>query len=163
MKNLLIAVWGTLLIATACVFTSCENNGLSANYPQIQTVNRLLSGSWAVTARIDSEGTSVQDNGTVYNFQVIADYEDSYTGGLLSISEEGQVGYSGAFQFEPILQGDLDGSESEKSVAVEIYFGNNHYMISRLSESTMKWQVISFDHGQVIISKAGLVFNKVQE
>lgn len=171
MKKLLFAGFAALLVIAAGLFTGCEKGGLSSNYPQIYTVNTLIPGSWKVSAWINEDGNIEEDNDEyVYNIQLessIAKLEeddyDNWNGGNLTIYRNGNYNYGSRFFFEPIFKGDLDGSDSEMTAAVELYDNNFHYMISQISKSTMKWQEISFNNGKVIVSKKGMVFTKIEQ
>ena len=171
MKKLLLAGFVAMLMTAAGLFAGCEKGDLSGNYPQIYTVNPLISGSWKVSAWINEDGNIEEDNDEyVYNIQLessIAELEeddyDNWRGGNLTIYRNGNYDYGSRFYFEPIHKGDLDGSDSEMNVAVELYDNNFHYMISQISKSSMKWQEISFNNGKVIVSKKGMVFTKIEQ
>lgn len=148
----------------AFVFTNCEGgNSLSFDYPSIVSVNRYIAGDWEIINWINEDGAEEAGEGTIYKITNSVDPNDlqDYNGCIITTIENGQVGSTEQFRFEPILKGDLDGSNSERTAGVEIYNNSMHYVIAKISDTSMKWQEISFTDGKVNIHKKGMIFKKL--
>lgn len=160
MKRLLSIAFVIIGMATASLFSGCNKGSGPVSYPDIVTVNTLLPDEWELIKIYDPQIGEVSGNGVIYSFTSLAIEKDDYAGGTMYIQGGEQLPHSTSYDLEPILQGDLDGSDSQLTAAVEIYGEGTHYMISVLSETTMKWQKIDFENGKVVLKSGYLVFSR---
>lgn len=161
MKRFLSIAFVIIGMATASLFSGCNKGSSPVSYPDIVTVNTLLpGGTWELIKIYDPQIGEKSGNGTIYSFTSLAIEKDDYAGGVMYIQGGEQLPHSTDYYLEPILQGDLDGSDSQLTAAVEISGEGTHYMISVLSETTMKWQKIDFENGKVVLKSGYLVFSR---
>ncbi len=163
MKRFLSIAFVIIGMATASLFSGCNKGSGPVSYPDIVTVNTLLPGAWELIKSYDPQIGKVSGNGVIYTFQTYEQDKSAYTtNGSFTMHEEGNLPLILSYSLKPILQGDLDGSDSQLTVAVELFSGENddHYMISVLSETTMKWQKIGFENGKVVIQSGYAIFSR---
>ena len=162
MKRFLSIAFVIIGMATASLFSGCNKGSGPVSYPDIVTVNTLLPGAWELIKYYDPQNGEVSGNGVIYNFPTYEQDKSAYTtNGSFTMHEEGNLPLVLSYSLKPILQGDLDGSDSQLTVAVEFSSKNDdHYMISVLSETTMKWQNIGFENGKVVIQSGYAIFSR---
>ena len=148
-------------------FSGCKDKDevSSKGYPGIETVQRYINGDWEVTTWIESDGSRYDDSGVVYSIRssVTGNDYDTFEGGYLSKGEDGQFNSPVQYYLEPLLKGDIDGSDSEKIVGVYIdIFYHGEYLITDISSSSMTLREWSISNGKIVLEE-GMKFTKITE
>ena len=162
MKRFLSIAFVIIGMTTASLFSGCNKGSGPVSYPDIVTVNTLLPGAWELITWFNPFEGEVSGNGVIYNFTTYEQDKSAYTtNGTFTMHEEGNQPLILSYSLEPIMQGDLDGSDSQLTVAVEFSGENDdHYMISSISEKSMIWQNIGFENGKVVIQGGYAIFSR---